>query len=121
MTSIVNFLFITCGTVSAEFEIVGSYRNLTVGSTAVIACSLRSLVNSTIMWITQDGSVVNNSGVLTLQSVDYTISGRVFTCRVNAPHLYSPAQKNITISLQGKLNLPSHAQVYFSHNITIVT
>ena len=85
-----------------EFEIVGSYQNLTVGSTAVITCSLRSVMNSTVMWLAQDGTEVIDTGVLTLQSVNTTTDGSMFTCSVNAPHLYSPAQKNITISVIGK-------------------
>ena len=82
--------------------IAGSHQNIIVGSTATITCSLSSVANSTsIMWLSQDGTVVNNTNTLTLQTVDNSVNGTVFKCGVDAPSLYSPAEKSITVSVRG--------------------
>ena len=80
----------------------GSYQNLTVGSTTTLACSLGSLSDSTITWLSHDGTVVSSSGTLTLQSVDTTLNGRVFRCRVTSPSLYSSAERSTTVTVLGE-------------------
>ena len=82
-------------------EISGSYQNLTLGSTAVITCSVANVSTTDIKWLYQNGTVVNNSNDLTLEPVDYTHNGRVFTCSVNSSQLYSPGQKSITVNVKG--------------------
>ena len=82
-------------------EISDSFQNLTLGSTAVITCSVADLSVPTIKWLYQNGSVVSNSHVLTLEPVNYTHNGRVFTCLLNSSQLYSPGKKNITVTVQG--------------------
>ena len=95
----ISYIKLTLGIVS-EFKITGSYQHLRVGNTTVISCSVPLLANSIITWLAQDGSVVNNSGVLILQSVDYSINGSVFTCSVNSPQLYTPGKENIIVTVQ---------------------
>ena len=89
-------------TFHADIEITDSYQNLRVGNTAVITCSVPLLNNSIITWLAQNGSEVNNTGVLILQSVDYSINGSVFTCSVNSSMLHTPEERNITVTVQGR-------------------
>ena len=67
----------------------------------MITCSIADLSAPTIKWLYQNGSVVSNSHVLTLEAVNYTHNGRVFTCLVNSSQLYSPGKKNITVTVKG--------------------
>ena len=84
-----------------DIEVSGSFQNLTLGITAVITCSVATVSTTDIKWLHQNGSVVNNSHDLTLNPVNYTHNGRVFTCLVNSSQLYSPGQKTITVIVQG--------------------
>ena len=43
--------------------------------------------------------MVNNTNTFT--TVDNSVNGTVFTCGVDAPSLYSPAEKSITVSIRG--------------------
>ena len=82
-------------------EISDSFQNLTLGSTAVITCSVATVSTTSFKWLYRNGSVVSDSYVLTLEPVNYTHNGRVFTCLLNSSQLYSPGQKNITVTVQG--------------------
>ena len=84
-----------------DINVSGPYQSLTLGSTAVITCSVADLLAPAINWLSHDGSEVGNSNVLTLKPVDYTHNGRVFTCSVNSSQLYYPGHKNITITVKG--------------------
>ena len=84
-----------------DIKIAESHRNTIVEHTIAITCSLGSVANSsTIWWLSQDGTK-NNTNNLTLQTVDNSVNGTVFTCGVDAPKLYSPAEKSITVSMRG--------------------
>ena len=84
--------------------ISGNFKNLRVGSTAELMCSVPNLTDSTINWLSHDGSVVSSSGALILQSVNYTINGRMFTCSVNSPQLMmtNSINETITVTVQGE-------------------
>ena len=82
-------------------EISDPFQNLTIGSTAAITCSVANVSNTDFKWLYQNGSVVNNSHVLTLEPVNYTHNGRVFICLVSSSQLHSPGKKNITVTVQG--------------------
>ena len=84
--------------------ISGNYTNMRIGSTIEIQCKAPMLANSTIKWLFQNGSVVSSSSVLNVKPVNYSINGRVFTCSVSSPLLYSPGRKSITVTVQGKEN-----------------
>ena len=84
-----------------DIDVSGPFQSLTLGSTTIITCSVANVPTTAIKWLFQNGSVVNSSDVLALKPVDYTINGRVFTCSVNSSQLYSPDQKNITITVKG--------------------
>ena len=81
---------------------MGQFQNLQLGSTSTINCSVSLLMNSVINWLSHDGSVVSSSGALILQSVNYTINGRMFTCSVNSPQLTNSINETITVTVQGK-------------------
>ena len=74
---------------------------LQVGSTSTINCTVNNYNTGTINWL-QNGSVVNSSGVLTLQPVDYSINGSEFTCSLNLSHWPYRIYKMITVTIQGK-------------------
>ena len=97
--SICSLLCIACYDV--DIDVSDPFQSLTLGSTAMITCSVGDLPTTAFKWLFQNGSVVNSSNVLTLQLVDYTHNGRVFTCSVNSSQLYSPGQKNFTITVKG--------------------
>ena len=84
--------------------ISGNYTNMRIGSTVEIQCKAPMLANSTIKWLFQNGSVVSSSSVLSIEPVNYSINGSVFTCSVNSSLLHSPGRKNITVTIQGKEN-----------------
>ena len=84
-----------------DIDVSSPYQSLTLGSTAVITCSVTNVTATAIKWLFQNGSVVHSSNVLTLKPVDYTHNGRVFTCSVNSSQLYSPGQKKITVTVKG--------------------
>ena len=90
-----------------DIQIGNNFKNLTLGSRTSITCSVPNynLTNSSIRWLPQDEQIVfNNSGVLVLETVNYTINGTTFKCSVNSPQLYSPGGRSITITVQGKEN-----------------
>ena len=74
--------------------------NLQIGSLEELLCKVPNLTNSTINWLSHDGSVVSSSGALILQSVNYTINGRMFTCSVNSPQLINSINETITVTVQ---------------------
>ena len=77
---------------------------LQVGSTSTINCTVNNYDAgaSTINWLSKNESVVSNSGVLTLQPVDYSINGNEFTCSLNLSHWPYRINKVITVTIQGK-------------------
>ena len=85
-----------------DIEINSAYMQLQVGSTSTINCTVNNHNSGTINWLLQNGSVVNSSGVLTLQPVDYSINGREFTCSLNLSHWPYRINKVITVTIQGK-------------------
>ena len=75
---------------------------LQVGSTSTINCTVNNYNAGTINWLSQNESIVSNSGVLTLQPVDYSINGREFKCSLNLSHWPYRIKKVITVTVQGK-------------------
>ena len=73
-------------------------------------CRVPLLMDSTINWLSHDGSVVNSSGALILQSVNYTINGRMFTCSVNSLQLTNSINETIIVTVQGK-SIDMHKQI----------
>ena len=66
-------------------------------------------MDSTINWLSHDGTVVSSSGALTLvRSVNYTINGRMFTCSVNSPQLTNSINETITVTVQGEQTIEVH-------------
>ena len=95
-----------------EFKIVtdivisGNFTDLTVGSTNHLICSVPGLENdSDISWRRTDTSQMTSpsstNATLTLQSVDSTLNGSVFTCSVNSLRLYNSGTKNIVLTVKG--------------------
>ena len=84
-----------------EIVITGQYQQIQLGSTSTVTCSVPQLMNSNIKWISHDGAVVSSSGVLILFG-DHTIDGRIFRCVVNSTQLYSPGERNITVTVKSK-------------------
>ena len=64
---------------------------------------------SVINWLSLDGSVVSSSGALILQSVNYTINGRMFTCFVNHTTIDSNYNETITVTVQGEQTIQVHS------------
>ena len=88
-----------------DIQISNNFQNLTLGSSTSITCSVPNLADSSIRWLSQGEQMVfNYSGVLVLETVNYTIDGKIFRCSVNSSQLYSPGGKSITITVQGKKN-----------------
>ena len=85
-----------------DIEINGAYMLLQVGSTSTINCTVKNHNSGTINWLLQNESVVNSSGVLTLQPVDYSINGNEFTCSLILSHWPYRINKVITVTIQGK-------------------
>ena len=85
----------------ADIEINGKYMQLQVGSTSTINCIVNNYNAGTINWL-QNGSVMNSSGVLTLQPAGYSINGSEFTCSLNLSHWPYRINQVITITVQGK-------------------
>ena len=75
---------------------------LQVGSTSTINCTANNYNAGTINWLLQNGSIVNNLGVLTLQPVDYSINGSEYTCSLILSHWPHRINKVITVTIQGK-------------------
>ena len=101
-----SFLYYVCVEV---IVVSGDYQDLRVGSGAVLKCSAPNLMDSAIKWLSHDGSVLNSSGVLILQSVNYTINGTMITCSVNSPQLINTINETITLTVQGERYLILHA------------
>ena len=91
--------------------ISGNYTNMRIGSTVELQCIAPMLANSTISWLSQDGSCVNNSAVLILKSVTYSNNRSVFICSVSSPQLKNSINRTITVTLQG-INHASHKIVH---------
>ena len=76
---------------------------MTVGNTYTINCTVPGLEDSEaiVLWTTSTdtSSAQVSANTLTLQSVDSTLTGTVFTCSVNSSKLYSTGQKNVTITV----------------------
>ena len=89
--------------------ISGKYTQLQIGKTIQLSCSVPNLMDSAIKWLSHDGSVLNSSGVLILQSVNYTINGTMITCSVNSPQLINTINETITLTVQGERHLILHA------------
>ena len=115
-------------TILSDFIIIsGNFKNLQIGSTVQLICRLPNVMYSTINWLSHDGSVVSSSGALILQSVNYTINGRMFTCSVNSPQLTNRINETITVTVQGEhdtnvhklLNIVATAATSVS-NVTII-
>ena len=90
-----------------DIQICNNFKNLTLGSSTSITCGVPNynLTNSSIRWLSQDEQMVfNNSSVLVLETVNYTIDGTTFKCSVNSSQLYSPGGRSITVTVQGKEN-----------------
>ena len=100
--------------IESNINVSGNYQNLRIGSTTMITCTTPMLMGSTITWLDQDGSVVSNSGVLTLQSVDYTINGSVFTCSVNSSYFASNTSLNQTIVVTIQSNSDAFIIILFT-------
>ena len=87
-----------------DISISGQHTNLIVGSTYTINCTVPGLEDSTILWTSTAAAAVpvSTTNTLTLQSVDSTLNGTVFTCSVNSSKLHtgSPKIKNITVTIQ---------------------
>ena len=75
---------------------------LQVGSTSTINCTVNNYNAGTINWLSKNESVVSNSGVLTLQPVDYSINENEFTCSLILSHWPYRINKVITVTVQGK-------------------
>ena len=97
-----NVLFVQL--VSDIINISGNSKKIQIGSTVQLMCIVSHLIDSAINWLSHDGSVVSSSGALILQSVNYTINGRMFTCSVNSPKLTNSINETITVTVQGKHN-----------------
>ena len=91
--------------IATDITISGQHTNLTVGTTYKIDCTVSGLEDSEaiVIWTTSTdlSSVQVSANTLTLQSVDSTLNGTVFTCSVNSSKLYSTGQKKQTITVQG--------------------
>ena len=87
-----------------DITISGQHTDLTVGTTYTINCTVPGLEDSeiTALWTmsTDPSSVQVSANTLTLQSVDSTLNGTVFTCSVNSLRLYSSGMKKITVTIQ---------------------
>ena len=94
---------------SDAITISGNYTQLQIGKTMQLSCGVPNLMDSSIKWLSHDGSVLNSSGVLILQSVNYTINGTMITCSVNSSQLINTINETITLTVQGERHLILHA------------
>ena len=89
-----------------DVAIAEDYMNSSTGNEVNITVTcifplLRS--DTTIKWITQNVTVVNNTGVLML-SGNYTINNTLLTCSIDSTHqLYTSSQTKILITVQSML------------------
>ena len=88
-------------TLAGTIMISGTYTNMHIGSTVELQCKTPMLANSTIVWLSQDRSVVNSSAVLIIKPVNYSINRRVFICSVNSLQLMNSISRTITVTIQG--------------------
>lgn len=100
-----------------EIQIMGQYRDLTVGSNTVLTCTAQLLSDSSFRWLSADGNVVNNSAVLSLHAVDSTINDRVFKCAVSSPNLFESVEKSISINIKGTIEL----YIYIAKYLNVTT
>ena len=94
-----------------DVAITGNYTNIHIGSKVNITCVFPLLQSdATIKWISQNGSVVSNTGVLTL-SGNHTINNTLLTCSIDSTHrLYSSSRKEILVTVQS-MSIIIHEQV----------
>ena len=87
--------------VHIDVAITGNYTNICIGSEVTVNCTVPLLSSdATIKWITQNGSVVSNTGVLML-SGNHTINNTLLTCSIDSTHqLYAASQKEILVTVQ---------------------
>ena len=91
-----------------DISISEQHTDLTVGTTYTINCTVPGLEDSeaVILWTTSTdlSSVQVSANILTLQSVNSTLNGTVFTCSVSSSKLHtgSPTMKNITVIVLSK-------------------
>ena len=95
--------FLSLNNSHAEAIVIsGRFKNIQIGSSLQLVCRTPNLTNSSIKWLSDDGSVLNSSGVLILQSVNYTINGTMITCSVNSTQLTNTINETITLTVQGE-------------------
>ena len=81
--------------------ISGNYTNMRIGSTVELQCKASMLTDSTFMWLSQNGLVVNSSAVLIIKPVNYSINGSAFICSVNSSKLTDSINRTITVTIEG--------------------
>ena len=110
MVSVFQYINFTYYKLTSDTTAIsGNFKNIRIGSTPRILCSAPNLMDNAIKWLSHDGSVLNSSGVLILQSVNYTINGTMITCSVNSPQLINTINETITLTVQGERHLILHA------------
>ena len=81
--------------------ISGNYTNRRIGSTVKLQCKAPMIANSTIRWLSQDGSLVNSSALLIIKPVNYSINKSVFICSVSSSQLKNSINRTITFTIKG--------------------
>ena len=81
--------------------ISGNYTNIRIGSTVKLQCIAPMVANSTISWLSQDGSLVNSSALLIIKPVTYSINRAVFICSVSSSQLKNNINRTITVTIEG--------------------
>ena len=88
-----------------DITINGVYTNIRIGDETIVTCMIAPLpLNTTYQWLLSNGLVVPNSSDVLKLIGNNTIDKKNFTCLVNSPHLYSPIQKTIIVTVQGILH-----------------
>ena len=108
MCILVGILITFAGTIM----ISGNYTNMRIGSTEELQCKALLLTNSTIRWLSQNGSVVSSSAVLIIKPVNYSINGSMFVCSVNSSNLINSISRTIMVTIQGIRNLIASNSIY---------
>ena len=91
----------------AGVSISGTYTNIRIGNFVDLTCMIvPPMLTTTYKWLSQHRSVVTSSSVLTLIG-SLAIDQHKYTCLVNSSQLYSPIEKTITVTVQGR-----YADVY---------
>ena len=91
-------------------------KDLTVGTTYNITCSVPGLDDSSaIMWTSSAAAVpVSTTNTLTLQSVNNTLNGTEFTCSVSSSKLYSSGMKIVTVTILGMFLIYRYTYLVFT-------